>query len=1232
MSCLRGPLRAGEGGLRRASSCWFLAPVMAPTITLLVVAADFARIIRVMRDGVRSHEVTFCGKVKSWAEQIFRDRPSLPFGSAEVEQSPSGSRQRQDLCFYDREHRPALSGEVKLPGTPEGRNPYDERLLEDASKKAQAGRFPYFFTWNVNRFVLFDRSRWNVPLPEQRVKPYDLELHLTRPEDVFRGDVESRIRDRFLPAFFEDFATILRGEKPGPLIPPDDLFIRSLETHLDWPVHLTRDYLSTESERDRAFDAKLQSWMADELQWTFRRGDPEDWAHALERASQTLAYVLVNRMIFYEAVRARFKNLPELSLPPRSPEKAVARLSHLFQKAVDATGDYEPLFYPQVGNWTHELVFRGEGSLDAWHGVIKAIHRYDLKDLNVDVIGRVFQRLISPEERHKFGQHYTNERIVDVINAFCIRSGDASVLDPACGSGTFLVRAYYRKRWLAARAGHARLLEDLHGCDLSLFAAHLATLNLAARDIREEANYPRIRRTNFFEVDASDFCRLPGRGSVPLPPLDAVVANPPYVRQEHIPKKSEGAAPGQTKEFLQELLRRIRPRVALSGRSDLHCYFWPAAARFLKQDGHFGFLTSSSWLDVEYGFALQRWALGNFRILAVLESVEEPWFEDARVKTCVTIMRRCDDEAARRDNLVRFARTKKALAGILVGDGSEDEDTRQVESERFRDLIERTTTDYADENVRIVVKRQDDLWKEGLDPSTHEYVGGKWGRYLRAPDLYFQVMREFGRRFVRLGQIAVIRFGVKSGCDAFFMPFDVTHAALKKRTDPGEFKRHHGCDRKDVAAGRIRVVRAGDGSVHSIEAQFVKPELHSPMEVDRPVVRAMDLQRIILLVGKPKSALTGTWVAKYLRYGETNPFESKKSKPVPVPKRSTCASREVWYDLTNEVKPGIAFWPMAQQYRHIFPENPAKIICNHRFFDIDCRGDKTFDPTVLVAVLNSTLVALFKTFYGRFTGTEGSLDTEVIDVEMMEVPNPTGVDDRVARKIKDAFGSLRTREIGPMVELAFMECRSPERIREMAGRPLDLPKELTEPDRRALDDAVFEMLGVEDAGRRHDLVVELYRETALHFRQIRIVEVQKQEQRKKGEATRFSPTELAGDIWDAVDRDLKVPLLEWLAARPGPLERRVLSDGPASLPDANDMFHPHSVFFGKKGGVHMELPSREHAEIVARLSWLGLTGSVPCPVTPPPAAASCWPSLKPGCVARERGSLSLPPAARARTG
>ena len=307
-------------------------------------------------------------------------------------------------------------------------------------------------------------------------------------------------------------------------------------------------------------------------------------------------------------------------------------------------------------------------------GLVRSIEPVDFHDVPSDVVGRIFQKLIGPDERHRYGQHFTGDDAVDLINAFCIHSAGDTVLDPACGSGSFLVRAYYRKRHLNARRAHRELIGDLFGCDISLYPTHLATLNLAARKINDEANYPRIARRNFFDFTPGDpFCELPGEGGarrpVLLPVLDAIVGNPPYVRQEKVAKKDKT----RFGQICSNAWRGLR----LSGRSDLHCYFWPAAARLLKADGYFGFLTSSSWLDVEYGFALQGWILSHFRLVAVMESAAEPWFEDARVKTCVAILQRCDDEAPRMANRVRFVRFAAKLADIIGAPADQDEDKRQ---------------------------------------------------------------------------------------------------------------------------------------------------------------------------------------------------------------------------------------------------------------------------------------------------------------------------------------------------------------------------------------------------------------------------------------------------------------------------------------------------------------------------------------------------------------------------
>ena len=118
----------------------------------------------------RENEVAFCAEVKSWADALFASHPDWPFSRAEIEQYGTGNYRRSDLRVYCKgSQTPVLAGEVKLPGTPEGRSPYDPALMQDAFDKADNIQAPYFFTWNVNTFVLFDRSKWNVPMIERRL-------------------------------------------------------------------------------------------------------------------------------------------------------------------------------------------------------------------------------------------------------------------------------------------------------------------------------------------------------------------------------------------------------------------------------------------------------------------------------------------------------------------------------------------------------------------------------------------------------------------------------------------------------------------------------------------------------------------------------------------------------------------------------------------------------------------------------------------------------------------------------------------------------------------------------------------------------------------------------------------------------------------------------------------------------------------------------------------------------
>lgn len=1225
------------------------------------------------RNEVRTHEITFCAKVAKWSEEIFRRHPEWPFARVEIEESTARDRKRSDLRVYDRKGNIPLCGEVKLPGTPEGRNPYAHGLIGDAFEKASNAGAPFFFTWNVNILVLFDSKKWHLAIDDRQMADYNLGLALERREDVDRPEVEAQIKV-FLETFYGEFAAILSGAKPDWAQPLGAFFLRAFESHLDWPAKLTAAYLHRKAESDKGFDARLQEWMIRDQSWAVIRHDPNEWRRLLDRAARTLCYVFANRLLFYESVRAKFRELAELRIPRAGIETAMyAHFQRAFQEAVEVTGDYETIFYPYEAaeDWVGPLVFAHQEAAEAWGAVLQNLVRFDLRNIRTDILGDIFKRLIAPEERRRFGQFYTNEDLVDVINAFCIRRANDVVCDPACGSGSFLVRAYHRKAFLDPHRTHEEKLSEIYGVDIALFAAHLATLNLASRNVQDVENYPRIRRGNFFEVikdirDGRPFCALPRalrepdghreKHDVPFAPLDAAIGNPPYVRQEKIPKHGQkGARPMQTKEDIAALVADFWPRLELSGRSDLHCYFWPAVTWRLKEEGWFGFLVSSSWLDVEYGFALQEWILSNFKIHAIMESHAEPWFEDARVKTCAVILQRCSDEKARRGHLVKFVRLNVPLAQIL---GQRDgEAARQAAAEKLRDTIIRQKKDRSRDEFRIIVKKQGDLWEDGVragrlfelqkqrqlagtsydgqsgkpplkvremmldetngeneDAETDEngngvfhgisasgYGGGKWGKYLRAPELYFRIMDRFRDRFVPLGEIATIRFGVKSGCDAFFMPRDVSASFLAKydkhawRTAPF----HTGCRRDEVESGKAKLVLAGDGTVHAIEAEYLVPEVHSLMNVSRPIVRAQDLDRLILLVAKPTEKLKGTYVGRYLRYGERHTIVSKKSQAVPVSKRPTCAAREPWYDLTY-TKRGHLVWSKSQHYRHVVVYNQHGLIVNCNLYDVTVEDEKRRPPDVVAAVLNSTLVAWLKIYGGRYAGTEGNLKTEVVDVNMLQVPDPSSAEPGVAVALREAFQRLCQRDTRGMVEEAFMACRDPKKARELAEQPLALPWELQQADRRALDLAVFEMLGVSDVAERERLCDELYREVTAHFRQIRVVEIKKQEQRSQTNDRGFRTDELAADLWDALPEEDRVPLTLWIARNADNGLEVTIPDGTPSLPEASDMFGANTVFFrqGKgKATSQLALPSRAHAELVRLLASRNIRGSIALPTS-----------------------------------
>ena len=85
------------------------------------------------------NEVDFCSQIAAEVKGLARQNPTrLPFHDARVEGygTGAGRKKRKDLRFYDINNNLILCGEVKLPGTREGRSAFSDELMQDAATQA----------------------------------------------------------------------------------------------------------------------------------------------------------------------------------------------------------------------------------------------------------------------------------------------------------------------------------------------------------------------------------------------------------------------------------------------------------------------------------------------------------------------------------------------------------------------------------------------------------------------------------------------------------------------------------------------------------------------------------------------------------------------------------------------------------------------------------------------------------------------------------------------------------------------------------------------------------------------------------------------------------------------------------------------------------------------------------------------------------------------------------------
>jgi type I restriction-modification system DNA methylase subunit len=337
----------------------------------------------------------------------------------------------------------------------------------------------------------------------------------------------------------------------------------------------------------------------------------------------------------------------------------------LFAVACDEMGDiYEHLYTGSIFDWE---LRDGSELNEAFRRTFWHLNHYDFSDVDRDVLGHLYEQYLPKEERQTLGEFYTPTTVVNFILDRLGYTPDQpienqDILDPATGSGTFLVQAANRlverldRKGVEPKRALEIVQERLHGLDINPFAVNIAQINLVFqiidlyREVKEEHPNYTIDTFNIYQTDSLKRgvdSKITGFHSdtvvrkyqrdkeqaeaIKSGEYDIVVGNPPYVYYNDIPS-------GQRATYNDAF-----PKAA-HRQYDVLILFIDSVRDWLKPGGEVGYITSNKFTTNQYGEKLRKNMPRHVFVEEFIDFADAGVFEDAVNYPCVFTMRRKTDD------------------------------------------------------------------------------------------------------------------------------------------------------------------------------------------------------------------------------------------------------------------------------------------------------------------------------------------------------------------------------------------------------------------------------------------------------------------------------------------------------------------------------------------------------------------------------------------------------------
>lgn len=324
------------------------------------------------------------------------------------------------------------------------------------------------------------------------------------------------------------------------------------------------------------------------------------------------------------------------------------------------------------------------------------MYEYDFKHIPADILGGVYEsylgyiaqnpieietdkksgkllkfedkkelKLKSRKKRKEQGIYYTPKYIVDYIVRETLGKKleeiksihelkQLKVLDPACGSGSFLTKALETINDKYKDFGNPGnqdtktqiLIENIHGVDLDSQAVELAKLNLLIDALDKKDKLPdlteNIRVGNSLisgsEEELKKYFGKNWRDKKPFDweeefpnaakqgGFDVIIGNPPYSNSKELDVDDKKYFSAHYKTATDQY--------------DLYVLFVEKALKLLKDDGLFSFIIPNKFLITRYGLALRKFIVENATLISFKDYSSENVFTDASVYPIVLVLQK----------------------------------------------------------------------------------------------------------------------------------------------------------------------------------------------------------------------------------------------------------------------------------------------------------------------------------------------------------------------------------------------------------------------------------------------------------------------------------------------------------------------------------------------------------------------------------------------------------------